>query len=67
MPELDRLMRRREEGRRTNVAEGISLVLGREVTPQQCDALWAVLDVGVYRMLTDLRGWTPDQYGTVGG
>lgn len=63
-PELDRLMRQREEGRRTNVAEGISLVLGREVTPEQCDALWAVLDVGVYRMLTDLRGWTPDQYET---
>lgn len=63
-PDLDRLMRRREEGRRTNVAEGILLVSGHEVDPETCDALWAVLDVGVYRMLTDVRGWTPDRYET---
>jgi AcrR family transcriptional regulator len=61
-PALDRLMRKREEARRTNVEEGMSLVTGLPVTPEQCDALWAVLDIGVYRMLTDLRGWTMDQY-----
>lgn len=63
-PALDRLMREREEGRRSNVEEGIALVVGHPVTPEQADALWAVLDIGVYRMLTDLRGWTPHQYET---
>ena len=61
-PELDRLMREREEGRRDNVEEGLALVMGHPVTPQEADALWAVLDIGVYRMLTHLRGWTSDQY-----
>jgi len=60
--ELDRLMRKREDGRRANVEEGVCLVVGHPVTQQQADALWAVLDVGVYRMLTDLRGWTANQY-----
>lgn len=61
-PELDRLMREREEGRHANVEEGLALVIGYPVTPQEADALWAVLDIGVYRMLTHLRGWTTDQY-----
>ena len=61
-PELDRLMRQREEGRRSNVEEGLTLVVGRSVPSEQSDALWAVLDIGVYRMLTDLRGWTEQQY-----
>jgi AcrR family transcriptional regulator len=63
-PELDRLMRQREEGRLSNVAEGLALVVGQPVTPEQVDALWAVLDIGVYRMLTDLRGWTDHRYET---
>lgn len=63
-PALDRLMREREEGRRSNVEEGLALVVGHRVTPEESDALWAVLDIGVYRMLTDLRGWTPHQYET---
>jgi AcrR family transcriptional regulator len=61
-PELDRLMREREEGRRSNVAEAMELVSGHPVTAERCDAMWAVLDIGVYRMLTDLRGWTLGQY-----
>lgn len=63
-PALDRLMREREEGRLSNVVEGLTLVVGHPVTPEEADALWAVLDIGVYRMLTDLRGWTPQQYET---
>ena len=61
-PELDRRMRQREEGRLSNVEQGLALVVGRPVTSEQCDALWAVLDVEVYRMLTDVRGWTEHQY-----
>ncbi len=61
-PDLDRLMRERETHRLANVAEGIGLAVGRPLTRRQADALWAVLDVGVYRMLTDLRGWTSEDY-----
>lgn len=62
--ELDRLMRAREDGRRSNVEQGLSMVAGQPVSATECDAMWAVLDVGLYRMLTDLRGWTPEQYET---
>ncbi len=61
-PDLDRLMREREEGRRQNVEQGMALVTGRQVTGRESDAMWAVLDVSVYRLLTDLRGWSDDQY-----
>ena len=61
-PDLDRLMREREEGRRQNVEQGMALVTGRQVMGRETDAMWAVLDVSVYRLLTDLRGWSDDQY-----
>ena len=63
-PALDRIMREREQGRRLNVEEGMTLVVGHPITPEQADAMWAVLDIGLYRMLTNLRGWTADQYET---
>jgi hypothetical protein len=44
------------------VAEAAAMVAGREVGDEQVDALWAVVDVGLFRMLTDLRGWSPEQY-----
>jgi AcrR family transcriptional regulator len=61
-PDLDRLMREREEGRRRDIEQGMTLVAARPVTAREADALWAVLDVAIYRLLTDLRGWTDDQY-----
>lgn len=61
-PELDRLMRIREEGRLTNISDGIALAVGHPLSREQAESLWAVLDVGLYRMLTDLRGWTTDRY-----
>jgi hypothetical protein len=57
-------MRSREEGRRSNVADGMALITGRRPSEEECDGLWALLDIGVYRMLTDLRGWSPQQYET---
>lgn len=63
-PDLDRLLREREGGRRRNVAEGIAFVLGRPISDERADGLWAVLDVGVYRLLTDVRGWDDAQYET---
>lgn len=62
-PQLDALMREREQGRRTNVEQGMALITGGQVDPRTCDAIWAVVDVGVYRMLVDLRGWSPQEYG----
>ncbi len=63
-PEAARRLRAGEQRRRTNVEQGASLVAGRAVTAEECDGLWAVTDVEVYRLLTDLRGWTADQYET---
>jgi hypothetical protein len=41
----------------------------RDARPGTCPhprapGLWAVLSVEVYQLLTDLRGWTPQQYET---
>ena len=63
-PEAARRLREGEQRRRTNVEQGASLVAGRAVTAEECDGLWAVTDVEVYRLLTDLRGWTAEQYET---
>jgi len=35
---------------------------GRAVTAEEVDGLWALVAVEVYQMLTELRGWTPQQY-----
>lgn len=63
-PEAARRLREGEQRRRTNVEEGVSLITGRAVTAEECDGLWAVLDVEGYRLLTELRGWTTQQYET---
>jgi AcrR family transcriptional regulator len=59
---LAQRMREREQRRRVNVEQGAALVAGRAVTPEEADGLWAVLTVEVYQLLTELRGWTPQQY-----
>jgi AcrR family transcriptional regulator len=60
--EAARRVRESEQRRRLNVEEGITLVAGRAPTAEECDGLWAVMDVEVYRLLTDLRGWTTEKY-----
>jgi AcrR family transcriptional regulator len=60
--ELARQMREREQRRRINVEQGAALIAGRAVTPEEADGLWAVLAVEVYQLLTELRGWTVQQY-----
>jgi AcrR family transcriptional regulator len=61
-PGLAALMRERELGRRADVEGALSLITGRRVTAEECDGVWALVDVGPYRLLTGLRGWTPRQY-----
>lgn len=60
--EAARRLREAEQRRRINVEEGASLVIGGPATAEECDGLWAVMDVEVYRLLTDLRGWTAEKY-----
>jgi AcrR family transcriptional regulator len=60
--EAARRLREGEQRRRLNVEEGASLVIGAPATAEECDGLWAVMDVEVYRLLTDLRGWTVEKY-----
>jgi AcrR family transcriptional regulator len=54
--------RQREQQRRVNVEQGAALVAGRAVTAEEIDGLWALVAVEIYQMLTELRGWTPQQY-----
>lgn len=61
-PDLALLMSRREIARHANITEGMSLMAGRPVSPREADGLWAVTDIGIYRMLTGLRGWSAQQY-----
>jgi hypothetical protein len=58
------MLREVVERRRITVEQGAELVVGRALTSEECDGLWAVLSVEVYQLLTDLRGWTPHQYET---
>jgi len=44
------------------VEHGASLVAGWPVPARDCHGLWAVMDVEVFRLLTDVGGWTPDEY-----
>ena len=60
--DLARRLREREQRRRVNVEQGAALVAGRAVTAEEVDGLWAVLAVEVYQLLTEFRGWTPQQY-----
>ncbi len=61
-PGLAGRMREGEQRRRVSVEQGMALVAGRPVTPPQRDGLWAIAGVDVYRLLTELPGWTPEEY-----
>src|SRR5215207_5262218 len=63
-PDLARRHREGEERRRVSVEQAIFLIMGRAATRQERDGLWAVGAVDVYQLLTELSGWTPQQYQT---
>jgi hypothetical protein len=60
--DLARRLIESEGRRRISVEQGLVHVAGRAVTREERDGLWAVLSVEVYRLLTELSGWTPQQY-----
>lgn len=61
-PALALRLTKAEEGRRLNTQQGVELVAGRPVDAEVVDALWALMSVEVFRLLTDLRGWRVDDY-----
>ncbi len=61
-PGLAGRMREGEQRRRVSVEQGMVLVAARPVTPRERDGLWAIAGVDVYRLLTELSGWTPGEY-----
>jgi AcrR family transcriptional regulator len=61
-PELAARLREGERRRRTNVAQAAALILGRPIDEADAEALWAVLGVEVYHLLTDVSGWSDAQY-----
>jgi len=63
-PGLAGRMREGEQRRRASVEQGMALVAGRPVTPRERDGLWAIAGVDVYRLLTELAGWSGEEYRT---
>ena len=61
-PDLANRLRAGLERQRIQVQEGLPLVAGRPVTPQERDTAWAIGGVEVYHLLTGLSGWTPEEY-----
>ncbi|WP_212746393.1 TetR/AcrR family transcriptional regulator [Nonomuraea sp. KC401] len=62
--DLARQLQVTQERRRITVGEGLSHITGRTVTTQERDGLAAIASVEVYHLLTELSGWTPQQYET---
>ena len=61
-PELARRLMEGESRRRLNIQQGAELITGRRLSVVDADALWAVLSVDVFRLLTELSGWSLAQY-----
>jgi AcrR family transcriptional regulator len=55
-------LREMEERRRTDVAKGLALMPGVDVSNEERDGIWAVTAVEVYELLVTLSGWTVEQY-----
>jgi AcrR family transcriptional regulator len=51
-----------EDDRRTMIAGGLGLVLGRRAAEDQVDAVWAIASPEVFGKLVMDRGWSVDRY-----
>jgi AcrR family transcriptional regulator len=63
-PELALRLQRAHDARRLNTQQGAELVAKGPVDAALVDALWALMSVEVFRLLTDLRGWSVADYET---
>jgi AcrR family transcriptional regulator len=61
-PVLAEKLAEAESRRRINVTQGVDMVLGRRGTPTQRDGVWAVTEVEVYHLLTEVAGWSVRRY-----
>ena len=61
-PELAAKLREAENRRRVNTRQGAELVTGRSVSEEQATGLWAVLGVEVFHLLTEMSGWSHEDY-----
>lgn len=60
--EMAQRWRDNELRRQVSVEQAGALVIGRPLTPHERDALWAVLSVECYQLLTQVAGYTLPQY-----
>jgi AcrR family transcriptional regulator len=60
--ELTALVAESYRTERISVREGITAFAGRPATDLEADSLFAVLSDDVYLLLTEVTGWTPQQY-----
>lgn len=51
-----------EGWRRDNIRDGVQMIAGRQAEDDVLDALWAVLGVDTFCLLTDVRGRTVEDY-----
>ena len=61
-PELARVLVQAEKRRRKNVQQAAELIADHRVANVEADALWAVLSADVFRLLTDVAGWSLRRY-----
>lgn len=65
--ELTALVAESYRTERISVREGITAFAGRPATDLEADSLFAVLSDDVYLLLTEVTGWTPQQYAAWAG
>jgi AcrR family transcriptional regulator len=61
-PEIAEVLRATRERQRTDIAAGLSLLLGRAPTDDERDGAWAILSPEVHQLLVHESGWSHDRY-----
>lgn len=60
--EIAEVLRATRERQRSDVAAGMSLVLGRRVTDDERDGVWAIVSPEVHLLLVEQSGWSAERY-----
>lgn len=60
--EIAEMLRSTHEGRRTDVAAALEMIVGRPATAEERDGVWAVVSPEVYLLLVEESGWRTEQY-----
>lgn len=62
--QIAELLHAARERQRADVAAGGALIVGRPLTTEETDGLWALLSAELYILLVQESGWTPAAYQT---